>query len=370
MRRIKSTLSLYFLLNCFLLWSQDKFTDNLYLRADGHFGFLVPEYQLFNQIANEHIYSAEISLQKQASGKHERDQIFNYPEFGVTFLYSSLGNKEVFGHEAALYGYFLAHLVDRNRFQLNQQFGLGLGYATRTFNMENNYMNVAVGSRLNIHFNYKLGTSYRLTDKFHLNTGLSFSHYSNANMSEPNLGVNFVTLYAGTNYLIGERKLEDRRTKSPHTGANEFAFIYAAGGKHTRALQSTIYFTSSMSAEYRRHISRKIRIGCGLDLFYDSSTETEMSVPGEETYKPINDYRTGLHFSQEIAYGSFSFILQEGFYIGLTNKVDPNKIMYNRGIIRYKFNDRFLVHVSMKSHLHILDYPELGFGYWFKTSNK
>ena len=91
-----------------------------------------------------------------------------------------------------------------------------------------------------------------------------------------------------------------------------------------------------------------------------------MSGPGKEPYKPIDDFRTGLHLSQEIAYGPFSFILQEGLYIGLTNKVDQNKLMYNRAIVRYNFNDRFLVHITMKSHLHILDYPEVGFGYWVK----
>ena len=340
--------------------------DNLRVRMDLHAGYLIPEYQLFNQLVNDHIYSFEASIQKQTSGEKERDQLFNYPEFGVTFLYTSLGNKEVFGHEAAIYGYFLTHLVQKKRFQLNQQFGLGLGYATRTFNLEDNYMNVAVGSRLNIHFNYKIGTSIRLSEKIDLNSGLSFSHYSNANMSEPNLGVNFLTFYLGSNYLIGKQNIAERRTLKEHQPVNEFAFIYAAGGKHTRALQSTIYFTSSISAEYKRHISRKIRLGAGLDLFYDSSTETEMSAPGKEPYKPIDDFRTGIHLSQEIAYGPFSFILQEGLYVGLTNKVNTSKIMYNRGIVRYKFNDRFLVHITMKSHLHILDYPEVGFGYWFE----
>jgi len=350
------------------LYGQTGKWDNVRLRADLHAGYLVPEYQLFNQLANEHIYSAELSFQKQTSGEKERDQLFNHPEFGVTLLYTSLGNKEAFGHEAALYGYFLTHLIRQKRFQFNQQFGLGLGYATRTFDLQNNYMNVAVGSHLNIHFNYKIGVSFNLSDRFDINSGLSFSHYSNANMAEPNLGVNFLTFYVGTNYLIGKRNIQEKRELQAHQAMNEFSIIYNAGGKHTRALQSTIYFTSSFSAEYKRHISRKIRLGAGLDLFYDSSTKTEMSVPGKDPYRPIDDFRTGLHFSQEIAYGPFSFILQEGLYIGLTNKVDENKRMYNRAIVRYKFNDRFLVHITMKSHLHILDYPEVGFGYWVKSN--
>jgi hypothetical protein len=359
----------------FLLWSlfcglisfgQNVKWDNLALRADVHTGYLLPEYQMFNQLANDYIYSAEFSIQKQTNGERERDQLFNYPEFGVTFLYTTLGNKEAFGNEAALFGYFLTHFVRRERFQFNQQFGLGLGYATRIFDLENNYMNVAVGSHFNLHFNYKLGVSMQVGQRVSLNSGLSFNHYSNANMAEPNLGVNFLTAYLGTHYTIGNRYLAERRELDQHQPLNEFAFIYAAGGKHTRALQSTIYFTSSFSAEYKRHVSRKIRLGGGLDLFYDSSTEIEMSAPGKDPYRPINDLRTGLHLSQEIAYGPFSFILQEGVYVGLTNKVDKSKKVYTRGIVRCKINTQFLVQVTMKSHFHILDYPEIGFGYYFK----
>ncbi|MFN6015579.1 MAG: hypothetical protein ACK47F_12895, partial [Flavobacteriales bacterium] len=81
-------------------------------------------------------------------------------------------------------------------------------------------------------------------------------------------------------------------------------------------------------------------------------------------YKPIYDYRTGIHLSQEFVYDRFSFILQEGFYIGLIDRVD-NSFMYNRAMLRWKLNKNWLINISMRSHLHILDYPELGIGYYF-----
>ncbi|MFN5912037.1 MAG: acyloxyacyl hydrolase [Bacteroidota bacterium] len=360
-----STLSVTLVMASFRAFSQSQ-KENLSLRVEGNGGVLVPEYQLFNQFAKDYIYGVEISLEKQSSGKRESDQIFNYPAFGGTLLYSTLGNDDVFGQELALYGYFLNHFIRKERFQLNHQFGLGLGYATKRFDLADNFQNVAVGSHLNIHFNYKIGVACKLSEKIRITSGLSFTHYSNANMAEPNLGLNWLSIYLGSYYALGKEIIEPRRELTDFKGSNEFAIVAAAGGKHTRALQSTIYFTSSLSAEYRRHISRKIRLGAGMDLFYDSSTETEMSVPGKPTYKPIHDFRTGIHLSQEIAYDRFSFILQEGIYIGLRNTVDTGRQMYNRGIIRYKINDQLLVHISMKSHLHILDYPEIGFGYWIK----
>lgn len=353
-------------LTCLTLFSnaQSTFSENLYVRADAHFGFVIPEYKHFTYLVNEPVKSFELSISKQTTGKSIWEQAYKFPEYGITFLFTTLGNQNVFGDELAIYPYVQTALIRRPRFVLSNQFGLGYGYATKKFDLESNYQNVSVGSHSNLHFNFKLSSKWQLSKKASLNTGLSFTHYSNANMAEPNLGVNLFTAFAGINYAVGEQTEFTKIEMLQHEIKHEFAFIYAAGGKHTRALQSTVYFTSSASAEYKFHWKRKLHLGGGLDLFYDSSTKTEMSAPGKSDYKSIYDFRTGIHLSQELVYDRFSFILQEGFYIGLIDRVDKS-FMYNRGILRWRFNDHLLIHVSMKSHLHVLDYPELGFGYYF-----
>jgi hypothetical protein len=346
------------------VYAQEKQGRNLSVRLDGSYGYVIPEYKNLTYLVNAPTAGIEISLFRSATGKNMWEQIYKYPEAGLTFQFTTLGNKEVFGEEFAIYPYIQTALIRRNRFLLTNQFGLGLGYATKKFDLNENYQNVAVGSHLNLHFNFKLGTRWKLNDRLSLNAGLAFMHFSNANMSEPNLGLNSFSLYSGVNYAVKPVPEFTKTEILAHAPVHEFAFIYAAGGKHTRALQSTVYFTSSVSAEYKFHWKRKLHIGGGLDLSYDSATETELSTPGKSDYKPIYDFRTGFHFSQEIVYDRFSFILQEGFYVGLIDRVDKS-FMYNRGILRWKFNDHFLMHISMRSHLHILDYPELGFGYFF-----
>lgn len=349
------------------LFSQSNFTDNLSLRVDAHYGFVIPEYKHFNYLVEEPVKGIELSFLKKTKGKNIWEQVYKYPEFGLTFSFSTLGNQDVFGNEIALYPFVQSFLIRKQKFQLTNQFGLGIGYATKKFDLESNFENVSVGSHFNIHFNFKLGTRFLLSKKFSLNSGLSFSHYSNANMAEPNLGVNLFTAFAGLNYTIGTKTEFTKTENENHIPKHEFGFVYAAGGKHTRALQSAVYFTSSLSSEYKYHWKRKFNFGGGLDLFYDSATETEMSSPGKNDYKSLYDFRTGFHISQELVYDRFSFILQEGIYVGLTDQVDKS-VMYNRAILRWKFNEHFLMHISMKSHLHILDYPEVGFGYYFTRS--
>jgi hypothetical protein len=346
------------------LLAQPERERNLSVRIDGLYGLVIPEYKNISYLVEEPVKGFEISLYRSAIGRNLWEQTYRYPEAGLTFQFTTLGNKKVFGEEYALFPYVQTALVRRPKFMLSTLFGLGLGYATRKFDLEDNYQNVSVGSHLNIHFNFKLGTRWKLSERFALNSGLSFTHYSNANMAEPNLGLNLLNLYTGINYAINPVQEFIRSEIPEHTKKHEFAFIYAAGGKHTRALQSTVYFTSSFSAEYKYHWRRKFRFGAGFDLSYDSATETEMSAPGKDTYKPIYDYRTGIHFSQELVYDRFSFILQEGFYIGLVDRVE-NSFMYNRAMLRWKLTEHWLINVSMRSHLHILDYPELGIGYYF-----
>jgi len=368
--RMKSKLNIllsFFFIPGFL-FSQSKIGQNLSLRLDGHYGFVIPEYQHFNYLVEKPISGLELSLLKKTTGKTIWEQAYKYPEYGLTFSMSTLGNREVFGNEFALYPFVQSFIIRKEKFQLTNQFGLGIGYATKKFDLENNFENISVGSNLNIHFNFKLGTRFILTKRLSINSGLSFSHYSNANMAEPNLGLNLVTAYLGLNYAAGETTEFKKNEMVQFQPNHEFVFIYAAGGKHTRALQSTIYFTSSMSLEYKYQWKRKFHFGGGVDIFYDSATETEMSSPGNSEYKPIYDFRSGIHLSQELVYDRFSFILQEGIYIGLTDHVD-HAVMYNRAILRWKFKEHLLLHISMKSHLHILDYPEVGFGYYF-TRNK
>ena len=106
---------------------------------------------------------------------------------------------------------------------------------------------------------------------------------------------------------------------------------------------------------------RKIHFGIGTDLFYDSGVKSSL-LGIDKIYKSIYHFQTGIHVSQSIVYNKFRISIQEGVYLLLREKVNEYSI-YNRGIIQYEINDKTSVRLSMKSHLHILDYPEIGFGF-------
>ena len=104
-------------------------------------------------------------------------------------------------------------------------------------------------------------------------------------------------------------------------------------------------------------------MGSGIDLFYDSSLKSQLLNANTE-FKDSYSFKSGIHISQIFVYNRFNIIIQEGIYLVLVDKLD-NKLIYNKGIIKYWIKKNISLQLSMKSHLQILDYPELGISYKF-----
>lgn len=343
-------------------FAQDKFSDDLRFSLNYHYGAVLPEYSSFIYVVNKNVNSFGFSLSKKTTGRNDYEQLFNYPEYGISFFCSTLGNDEIHGQEYALFPYFRLNILSRRRFNLFNETGLGFSFVTKKFDLTKNYLNIAVGSHLNIHFNLKLGVDVRLSDKLKLQGGASFDHFSNANTFEPNLGINYITGFTGLQYLMTSETERSRHELQPHMAGHDLELIMSVGGKHPKGPETAMFFTSSMTFEYKLRSFRALHFGAGADVFFDASTEAEMmSEFRPVTFREIYNFRTGVHLSQEFVYDKLSLIIQAGIYLGLTDKVDKN-IMYNRGIIRYRVSEKMFVQMAMKSHLHILDFPELGAG--------
>ena len=358
----KSTSLIFLMLVSVITSAQKKLTDNLSVSGNYHFGYSLPEYSVLSHTITENVQSFDLSFHKERTGKDIYEQLYKYPQMGIALFYSSLGNENVYGHALAINYFFRLKLIAREKFSLYNRMGIGLGYITRKFDFEDNYLNVVIGSHFNVHFNFRLGSTFDLTKRISINAGLSFDHYSNGNTNEPNIGLNLLTGFAGVNYLIGNRleRIECEVPKYEHGHALEIFVSY--GTKRVRTLNSGYNHTLSFATEYNYFLSRFIHLGAGIDLFYDSSIRPNL-IEADEVVRSTDNFQTGIHFSQTVVYRKFRFTLQEGVYVGLTNKIQSS--MYNRGILKYYINDDFSVRLAMKSHLHLLDYPEIGFGYKF-----
>ncbi|MGB0166941.1 MAG: acyloxyacyl hydrolase [Luteibaculum sp.] len=195
-----------------------------------HRGYAIPEYSFVNYVTTDPVQAIELAYSKRTQGKNFWEALYNYPEFGAALFYSTLGNKEVFGEEVALTGFFTYYFSKKGRLQIYNRTGIGLGYATRKYHPEENYLNVAVGSHFNIHFNMRFGAKIDLMDRLALSSGLAFDHFSNGNTSEPNLGVNTLTAFMGLSYQLNETSNREATTIPQHENHSEYYLFLSTAG--------------------------------------------------------------------------------------------------------------------------------------------
>lgn len=335
------------------------------MSAHVYYGAILPEYSSFTYLTEDYTRSFDVQIEKSTRGKNYWQQLFGYPSFGLGFYGTTLGNDAIHGKEFALFPYFKFPFVSTSNFSFSSLFGLGLGLVTKKYDAVENPYNVVIGSKLNIHFQAKFMARYRLSKRWSFDLGLAFAHFSNGNTAEPNIGINNLSLNSGFSFLIGETTPRTEFEIKPADKRIFWEIGIAPGKKSTRALQSTNHFAISASGDVWKPLTHVVAFGLGPDIFYDTSAETELSQNAEVEYTPRAEWSSGLHLSFSLRYDKFRFILQAGSYIFLKNLV-IDETVYNRAIFRYDIAKHMYIHFAMKSHLHILDYPEIGIGYRWK----
>lgn len=361
LKKLIHSLSLFLSLSA--AFGQTKWSDGLEIEFNYGRGYILAEYQFINLVTEGPSQNFEISLHKTTFGENDWQIIYGYPSYGLRFHYGDLGSPDVLGENWALYPYFRIPIVNFERFKFSTEVGLGFSRVNKKFDLEDNYLNVAVGSYNNFHFNSRLNASYQVNDRFRLSSSLSFDHFSNANAAEPNLGINYLSWLGGICYAVGDQKEKIKRELATHQADIETELVFSIGGKHSRALTSKYYLTNALSFEIRKKYFRAFHLGIGADLFYDNSVEDQLE-DQDKKFSPVDKLQSGIHLSQTIVYNRISIVLQEGIYLGFEEKVEGYRI-YSRGIFKYRFTKHFTGRLTMKSHLHILDYPEIGIGWIF-----
>jgi hypothetical protein len=344
--------------------AQKSILEDSKIGINYHYGFLLPEYPFFIYLTNSAINIVELNFSKKVYGTKIWHQVYRMPDIGFSLFYSDLGNDDVFGKSIAVNPYIGFHLINTQPVTLTYRIGLGLTYVSKHFDAETNYKNLPVGSHLNLWLNSELFASIHLKDRYSINGGLGFNHLSNANLAEPNIGLNYLTFLIGGEVLLSDRAKETLIEIPDFVKKNEFSIDFGGCVKKTRRFAPETYFAGSLSFQLKRFLAYKFGPGIGVDLFYDNSIPDEMKLKGISTVKNVYQFKSGIHISQEFVVGKLSLIIQEGLYIILKDRLENYK-MYNRGIVRYKFSNHWYANIAMKSNLFILDVMELGIGFYW-----
>jgi len=365
MRKCSLPIFLFF----YALWTgmvhgQDtSFVKSLYADADFYYGFVIAHHDEMKRFAPHNVTSFEVNIGRQTTGKHDWEQYYHYPSYGIGYFFSDFHNKKVLGVTHAGFGYMNFYFFRRRNFYLTSKISLGLSYFGTIYNKETNPINSAIITHLNVYFSIALKANIRLFKRLYLTTGASIAHFSNGAVKIPNYGLNLMNGNIGLRYYIKQRDMifNKHSITPPYKGLN-LTFIGSAGILQ-RVKDGPQYFSSTFTLHATKQLGYKNDIGLGADLFYDESVKPEL----ERLNKPTSFFytmRLGMYASTSVIIDRLSFFFNTGVYLYYQTK--PKKPFYFRVGLRYRVIHHLHLNVSVKAHMGVADYVEWGLGYSIK----
>ena len=304
-----------------------------------------------------------LSWNKTTHGEKQWHQQYNYPDYGISFSYQNLKN-DVLGNNYAIYGHYNFYWLNR---RLMFRIGQGLGVTTNSYDKVENPTNIAFGSTVMSStfamLNFK---QENLIDKFGLQAGISFIHYSNANVKAPNTSVNTLSFNLGINYKL------DEETTYVYTVAEErftqpikFNIVFRSGINESDVVGSGQYPFYVFSAYADKRLSYKSAIQFGADAFFSKFLEEliyfqSVAFP-EFNVDPETDYkRVGVFAGHELFINKLSVVTQLGYYVYYP--FDFEGRFYQRIGVKYYIGDKWFGALTLKTHAAKAEALEMGIG--------
>ena len=328
-----------------------------------HSGMIMPHVPAIDLMTNDYTSGLDLRLLHTTDGSRGWHHLYHFPRMGLGYYHGSLGNNRVYGRAHSLYGFFEAPAATITPvIALHYRMSAGLSYITRTFDVNQNLYNIAIGSHLNLHYKLSLLVTLRLMDNCRLVAGMGLNHFSNGKIQSPNKGLNLISGSAGLRYTLHK---PERKKRNPNLsdlpGKNHFSLIWSHGVKDYNRFHPEVYYISSMNLSYERQYARVAKYGIGLDAFYNPSLKRHLKEPTGSSLTHPALYRVGVHLSHDLIVGDFSLSMQLGHYI--YNKIFYITDLYNRIGLKYYTNEHFIINVSLKSHNANAEFIEFGMGY-------
>lgn len=309
-----------------------------------------------------------LSWNKKTYGHREWEQLYNYPDYGASMIYHNFKNPFM-GSSTAFYGHYNFYFLNR---QLMFRVGQGIALAENPYDKEDNYRNVAFGSKIlsstYLMLNYKRERIFR---GLGLQAGFTLVHYSNGNTKAPNTSINTINFNVGLNYQLDATEPEYIKTKglsSAFTEPVRFNFVFRTGVNESDVINSGQFPFYIFSVYADKRLSKKSAIQLGTDVFYSnflkeyirysSISYPERGIDGSEDFK-----RAGIFIGHELFLNRLSVIAQAGYYVYYP--VDYEGEVYLRGGLKAYFteNKKLFGVITVKAHAAQAEAVEIGIGY-------
>ena len=230
-------------------------------------GKIVPNYSVnFPKSTIQSAIAINIgTLNKDTSGWAK---YYNYPETGLSFFGSYLGNNKIYGNQFSLSPYIQFKLNNKSK-PFYIKLAIGASYFTTHFDSISNTDNVAIGSSFTWGFQAFLYKSIYHNNGVHLRLGGGYSHASNGHTQLPNFGLNSGLLSLAAQFYNPKKEVKQlTSTVSKQKSKNLFINFRQGLGFHelgataepVGGIKREVYTSSlSFGVVFNKHL--KIRSG-------------------------------------------------------------------------------------------------------------
>jgi hypothetical protein len=340
--------------------------NNLFIEAAYHYGYIMPHHPQIEYLLQDHLQAFQISVGTNNLDNKYWQLKHNFPRTGFGIYHSNLGNDKVFGSMTAFFVSFEKSFFNQNwpiNFSNNIQ--VGPCYVSKYFNMQDDYFNNVMGSHLNIYLNYSLCMTIPVGKLLRLKFGAGYSHISNGDLAEPNLGLNMCTFRTGLillpfkpvyNYQAVVEKEELKK--------NHLMLVPSIGMKQMSRFDKNDYWVYGFTVDYCRMVTPMNGFGAGADIYYDFATPVIRESENKPPPTQFQMFHYTAHATWQNQLGRFIFVVQPGIY--LYKSFSKYGTMSNKAGFRYQLTDKLICSVLIKGHwLANADVIEWGMGYDF-----
>ncbi len=370
---MKKTLPIIFflLLSTAQIMAQEITTGQLAVEWGIKYGRIIRHNARFLPDVTENSVLYEFGISKQTTGKKLWQQTHNYPIVGVSVVYARYGDKAIFGEAIGLLPH-LSLLTRRPKFNLHYRIGAGLSYITRPFDRITNTQNNVIGSHINNITMFQFGFEWKWSAQLRLLATASFTHFSNAKVQAPNLGINIPAAGLSLKYFPKPPSEQFQRDSLPKFKKKlRFNTLLGYGFQEFDRAGGPRYPVYIFTPYFSKRINIKGQLTFGMDVnYYMRIYHFVLNQVAFQDNEALKALKIAPFVGYEFYFGRLSATTQIGHYIYNPFLQDVN-IFAKLGLQLYlhptyqKFDNQLFVGVYLKSHFAKADFLQIGLGYVF-----
>ena len=309
----------------------------------------------------------ELNISKPTLGNKLWQLENNKPDVGISLQCLDFKNPSQLGYALTAAPYVELPLnVKEKASRLILRLCFGATYITKSFDIQSNHKNIAIGSHVNAFVQFKWFWQFQLSKKLRFEPGFAFTHASNGKAKNPNLGLNVVSLNFGLNFLIASKKPKPDLTKidsSTKAKSKNEILAFAAIGFNQRSIGTKELKCYVASVTYQRNVRNTHKFSAGFDFFYDENYQTDFENKILRKPQGIESMRISARLGYSYNVGRISFPIEIGYYA--FQKVNPDASVVSRIGVRYYSACGLVAHFGLRTHFAVAYDFEYGLGYRF-----